>query len=91
MKPRNVRGGITNPQGRAIFHQAADESFVRGSELRCAKEGLCTTEEKGLEANIELRYLAFLQEESAMVHLNEGGDRGGAYSRDRFKMVPPGV
>ena len=33
------------PRGRALLHQAADESFVHGQELRCAKEGLCTMED----------------------------------------------
>ena len=45
MKPRKVRGGSTSPEGRAVLHQAADESFVCGQELRWAKEGLCTTED----------------------------------------------
>ena len=43
VKPRKGRGGSTSPKGRAVLHQAADESFVCGQELRCAKEGLCTT------------------------------------------------
>ncbi len=43
MKPRKVRGGSNCPEGRAVLQQAADESFVCGQELRCAKEGLCTT------------------------------------------------
>ena len=30
---------------RAVLHQAADESFVCGQELRCAKERLRTTED----------------------------------------------
>ena len=45
MKLRKVRGGSTSPEGRAVLHQAADESFVCGQELRCAKEGLCTMED----------------------------------------------
>ena len=45
VKPRMVRGGSTSPERRAILHQAADESFVCGQELRCAKEGLCMTED----------------------------------------------
>ena len=45
MKPRKVRGRSTSPEGRAVFHQAADESFVCGQELRCAEEGLCTMED----------------------------------------------
>ena len=45
MKPRKVRGGSIIPEGRAALHEAVDESFVRGQELRCAKEGLCTTED----------------------------------------------
>ena len=39
------KGGSTSPEGKAVLHQAADESFVSGQELRCAKEGLCTTED----------------------------------------------
>ena len=45
MKPRNVRGGSTSPKGRAVLHQGADESFACDQELRCAKEGLCMTED----------------------------------------------
>ena len=45
MKLRKVRGRSTSPEGRAVLDQAADESFVRGQELRCAKEGLDTTED----------------------------------------------
>ena len=45
MKPRKVRGRSTSPEGRAVLHQAADESFVCGQELRWAEEGLCTTED----------------------------------------------
>ena len=37
--------GAPPQRGGAVLHQAADESFVRGQELRCAKEGLCTMEE----------------------------------------------
>ncbi len=33
------------PGGRAVLHQAADESFVRGQELSWAEEGLCMTED----------------------------------------------
>ena len=44
VKPREVRGRSTSPEGTAVLHQAADESFVRGQELRWAEEGLCTTE-----------------------------------------------
>ena len=40
-----VRGGGTSPEGRAVLHQAADESFVCGQELRWAEEGLCMTED----------------------------------------------
>ena len=40
-----VRGGSTSPEGRAVLHQAADESCVRDQELRWAKEGLCTIED----------------------------------------------
>ena len=45
MKPRKVRGRSTSPEGRAVLHQAVDESFVCGQELRWAEEGLCTTED----------------------------------------------
>ena len=45
MKPRTVRGRSTSPEGRAVLHESADESFVRGQELRCAEEGLCMTED----------------------------------------------
>ena len=45
MKPRKVRGRSTSPEGRAVLHQATDESFVSGQELRWAEEGLCTTED----------------------------------------------
>ena len=45
MKPRKVRGRSTSPDGRALFHQAADEAFVCGQELRWVEEGLCTVEE----------------------------------------------
>ena len=48
MKLRKVSGGSTSPEWRAVFHQVADESFVCGQELRCAKEGLCTTEDSQL-------------------------------------------
>ena len=33
------------PKGRLVLHQAADESFVCGQELRWAEEGLCTMED----------------------------------------------
>ena len=45
MKLRKVRGGSTSSEGRAVLYQAADESFVCGQELRCAKEVRCTTED----------------------------------------------
>ena len=45
VKPRKVRGGSTSPEGRAVLQQGADESVVHGQELRCAKEGLCKTED----------------------------------------------
>ena len=45
VKLRKVSGGSTSPEGRAVLHQAVDESFVCGQELRCAKEGLCTMED----------------------------------------------
>ena len=34
VKPRKVGGRSTNPEWRAVLHQAADESFVCGDELR---------------------------------------------------------
>ena len=34
VKPRKVRGGSTSPEGKAVLHQAADESFVCDQELR---------------------------------------------------------
>ena len=40
-----MRGRSTSPEGTAVLHQAVDESFVWGQELRCAKEGLCTMED----------------------------------------------
>ena len=45
MKLRKVRGRSTSPEGRAILHQAADENFVCGQELRWAEEGVCTKED----------------------------------------------
>ena len=42
MKPRKVGGRNTSPEGRAVLHQAADESFVCSQELRWAEEGLRT-------------------------------------------------
>ena len=42
VKPRKVRGRSTSPEGRAVLHQAADESFACGQELRWAEEGLNT-------------------------------------------------
>ena len=42
-----MRGRSTSPEGRAVLHQAADESFVCGQELRCAKEGLLNNKLKG--------------------------------------------
>ena len=45
MKPRKVRGRSTSPEERAVLHQAVDESFVCGQELRCAEEGLYMTED----------------------------------------------
>ena len=44
-KPRKERGRCTSPEKKALLHQAADESFVLGQELSCAKEILCTTED----------------------------------------------
>ena len=45
MKPRKVGGRSTSPEGRAVLHQAAGESFICGEELKLAEEGLCTTED----------------------------------------------
>ena len=45
MKPRKVRGRSTSPEGKAVLHQAADDGFVCGQELRWAEEGLCTRED----------------------------------------------
>ena len=45
MKLRKVRGSSTSLEGRAVLHQAADESFVCGQELMWAGEGLCMTED----------------------------------------------
>ena len=45
MKPRKVRGGSISQEERAVLYQSADESFVCGQELRCAKEALCRTED----------------------------------------------
>ena len=39
VKPGKVGGRSTSPEGRAVLHQAADESFVSGQELRWAEEG----------------------------------------------------
>ena len=44
-KPRKVEGRSTSPEGRAVLHQAVDESFISGQELRWAEEGLCMTED----------------------------------------------
>ena len=33
------------PEGRAVLHLAAYESYACGEELRCSKEGLCTMED----------------------------------------------
>ena len=43
--PRKVRGRSTSLEWRAVLHQATDESFVCGQELRWAEEGLCTMED----------------------------------------------
>ena len=45
MKPRKVGGRSTSTEGRAVLHQAADESFVCGQDHRWVEEGLCTTED----------------------------------------------
>ena len=45
VKLRKVKGRSTSPEVRAVLHQAVDESFVPGQELRCAKEGLGTMED----------------------------------------------
>ena len=34
----------SSPEGRAVLHQALDESFACGQEFRLAEEGLCTME-----------------------------------------------
>ena len=39
-----VRGRGASPEGRAVLY-SVDEGLVNGSELRCAKEWLCMTEE----------------------------------------------
>ena len=44
LKLSKVRGRSTTTEGRAVLHQAVDESFGCGQELSCAKEGLCMTE-----------------------------------------------
>ena len=41
------------PNGRAVLHQAADESFVYGQELRWAEQGLCTTEDAQSATGVE--------------------------------------
>ena len=45
VKPRKVRGRSTRSEGRAVLHQAVEESFVCGQELSWAEEGLCMTED----------------------------------------------
>ena len=45
VKQRKVRDRSTSPEGRARLHLAAEESFVCGQELSCAKEGLYTMED----------------------------------------------
>ena len=61
MKPSKVKGGNTSPEGRAVLHQAVDESFVCGQELRFAKEGLCTMEDAQSATGFggQLRNVAF--------------------------------
>ena len=44
-EPRKVRGRSTSPEERAVLHEAADESYVSGQELKCVKEGICTMED----------------------------------------------
>ena len=44
MNQRKVGGRSSSPEGRAVLHQAADESFVSGQELRWVEEGLCMTD-----------------------------------------------
>ena len=39
VKPRKVGDMSTCPEGRAVLHQATDESFVCGQELSCRFEG----------------------------------------------------
>ena len=48
MKLRKLGDRSTSPEGRAVLHQAADESFVRGQELRLTEEGLYMTEDSQL-------------------------------------------
>ena len=45
VKPRKVGGRSTSQEGRAVLHQAVDESFVSGQDLRWAEEGLFMTED----------------------------------------------
>ena len=45
MKPRKLGGRSTSTEERVVLHQAVDESFVCGQELRWAEEGLCTMED----------------------------------------------
>ena len=61
MKPRKVRGRSTSPEGRAVLHQAADESFVCSQELRWAEEGLRTMEDSQSATGFggQVVYLAF--------------------------------
>ena len=40
-----MRGGSTSPEGGAVLHHGVDKSFVPSQKLRCAKEGLCMTED----------------------------------------------
>ena len=48
-------------EGKAAFHQAADESFVHSQEVRCTKEGLCTMEDAQsvISFGAQLRDVAF--------------------------------
>ena len=44
VKPRKVGGRSTSPEGRAVLHQAAEESFVCGQELIVPRKDFCTME-----------------------------------------------
>ena len=58
---KKVKSRSTSPEGRAGLDHAADKNFVCGQELRCAKEGLCTTEDAQSATGFggQLRNVAF--------------------------------